>query len=548
MSYTALYRKWRSQSFDEVKGQEPITESLKNQIRTGRIGHAYLFCGTRGTGKTSVAKILARAVNCENPVNGNPCNECSSCKAILRDSSMNVVEMDAASNNGVEDIRQIREQVEYPPVNGKYKVYIIDEVHMLSTSAFNAFLKTLEEPPEYVIFILATTEPSKLPITILSRCQRYDFRRIESLVISERLSEIAKAENIEISEEALHYIARVGDGSMRDSVSLLDQCSAFQFDKKIEYEDALQILGAVDTEVFSELCRALSEKNIDRVLGILADSLEKGRELSRFVGDFLFYIRNLLMAKTVENLSGLVDMSKENLERLREDKERFSLEELVRYVRQISELNNQLRYSSQKRVLIETSLIKLAYPETDSTPEGMAARISELERTLKGISSGSVAIKQSGSPVSMDNTAFSEGAALSKEEGIEQSIKLPRAQYEDLQLLKKEWRKIAAEMPSGLLRSMVAESWVYPNKEKTGMMIATKSKAGYNIISDTENLKLIQSIVSEKYGKDIEFRATQTNTEESRNTVYVMEEDLKQINFDIETVDDSLGAEEDEII
>lgn len=548
MSYTALYRKWRSQSFDEVKGQEPITESLKNQIRTGRIGHAYLFCGTRGTGKTSVAKILARAVNCENPVNGNPCNECSSCKAILRDSSMNVVEMDAASNNGVEDIRQIREQVEYPPVNGKYKVYIIDEVHMLSTSAFNAFLKTLEEPPEYVIFILATTEPSKLPITILSRCQRYDFRRIESLVISERLSEIAKAENIEISEEALHYIARVGDGSMRDSVSLLDQCSAFQFDKKIEYEDALQILGAVDTAVFSELCRALSEKNIDRVLGILADSLEKGRELSQFVGDFLFYIRNLLMAKTVENLSGLVDMSKENLERLQEDKERFSLKELVRYVRQISELNNQLRYSSQKRVLIETSLIKLAYPETDSTPEGMAARISELERTLKGISSGSVVIKQSGSPVSMDNAAFSEGATLSKEEGIDQSIKLPRAQYEDLQLLKKEWRKIAAEMPSGLLRSTVAESWVYPNKEKTGMMIATKSKAGYNIISDTENLKLIQSIVSEKYGKDIEFRATQTNTEESRNTVYVMEEDLKQINFDIETVDDSLGAEEDEII
>lgn len=197
-----------------------------------------------------MAKILARAVNCEHPVDGNPCNECASCQSILKESSMNVVEMDAASNNGVDDIRQIRSQVEYPPVEGRYRVYIIDEVHMLSTSAFNAFLKTLEEPPSYVIFILATTEPNKLPITILSRCQRYDFRRIETPVIAERLQEIAAAEGIDASEEALQYIARVGDGSMRDSVSLLDQCAAFQFDRRIDYEDALDILGAVDTSVF----------------------------------------------------------------------------------------------------------------------------------------------------------------------------------------------------------------------------------------------------------------------------------------------------------
>lgn len=195
MGYTALYRKWRSKTFDEIKGQDPIIESFKNQVKTGRIGHAYLFSGTRGTGKTSVAKILARAVNCEHPVDGNPCNECKSCRAILNESSMDVMELDAASNNSVEDIRQIKDQVQYPPVNGKYKVFIIDEVHMLSTAAFNAFLKTLEEPPEYVIFILATTEPNKIPVTILSRCQKYDFKRISTEVIAGRLREIADAEN-----------------------------------------------------------------------------------------------------------------------------------------------------------------------------------------------------------------------------------------------------------------------------------------------------------------------------------------------------------------
>lgn len=539
MGYTALYRKWRSQSFEEVKGQEAITESLKNQIRSGRIGHAYLFCGTRGTGKTSVAKILARAVNCENPIEGSPCNSCESCRAILRDSSMNVIEMDAASNNGVEDIRQIREQVEYPPVNGKYKVYIIDEVHMLSTSAFNAFLKTLEEPPEYVIFILATTEPSRLPITILSRCQRYDFKRIESRVIADRLMEISEAESIDISREALDYIARVGDGSMRDSVSLLDQCSAFRFGKRIEYEDALQILGAVDSRVFSELIRAISKKNVEELLGIIADSVEKGRELSQFINDFLQYLRNMLMSKAVDKTDGIVDMSRENLLRLQEDKEHFSIEELVRFIQRVSELSNQLRYSTQKRILIETGLIRLVYPETDKSPEGISARIAELERKLSSIARGT--------PIS---TIPGSGQIETEEQSreLDKKIALPRAQYEELMLLKKEWKKIASEMPSGLLRSALSESWVYPNREKTGMVIATKSKAGYNTISDTENLLLLQSTVSEKYGRQIELMAMLSETDSGKNTVYVMEEDLKKINFDIETVDDSLSLDENDLI
>ena len=385
LSYTALYRRWRSRTFDEIKGQDAITASFKNQIMTGRIGHAYLFCGTRGTGKTSVAKILARAVNCEHPINGNPCNECPSCQAILSESSMNVVEMDAASNNGVDDIRQIRDKIQYPPVDGKYKVYIIDEVHMLSQSAFNAFLKTLEEPPSYVIFILATTEPNKIPITILSRCQRYDFKRITTDTIAARLREISDAENIQVSDEALHYIARSGDGSMRDAVSLLDQCSAFQFDRRIEYEDALSILGAVDTAVFSDLVRALSKKDVKTGLQLVAEVIDQGRELSQFVSDFVMYARNMLLASTVDDLSGLVDMSSENLKRLKEDASLLSTVELMRYIRMLSDLSNQLRYATQKRILIETSFMKLAYPETDASVEVMNAKLYLMDIVYYGI-------------------------------------------------------------------------------------------------------------------------------------------------------------------
>ena len=253
MSYTALYRKYRPSEFEDVKGQEHIVTTLKNQIRAERIGHAYLFCGTRGTGKTTVAKIFAKAVNCQHPVDGSPCGECESCKAIAAGTSMNVIEIDAASNNGVENIRQIREEVSYSPTEGRYKVYIIDEVHMLSIGAFNALLKTLEEPPSYVIFILATTEAHKIPITILSRCQRYDFRRISIDTISERLRELMQEEQVEVEEKAIRYVAKAADGSMRDALSLLDQCIAFYLGQTLTYDHVLEVLGAVDTEVFLSL-------------------------------------------------------------------------------------------------------------------------------------------------------------------------------------------------------------------------------------------------------------------------------------------------------
>ena len=257
MSYTALYRKYRPSEFEDVKGQDHIVTTLKNQIRADRIGHAYLFCGTRGTGKTTIAKILARSVNCEHPVDGSPCNECPTCKAILAGVSTNVIEIDAASNNGVDNIREIREEVAYRPTQGRYKVYIIDEVHMLSTGAFNALLKTLEEPPSYVIFILATTEANKIPVTILSRCQRYDFRRITIDTIAARLSELMEKEGVDVEEKAIRYVAKAGDGSMRDALSLLDQCIAFYLGQKLTYDKVLEVLGTVDTEIFSQMLRTI---------------------------------------------------------------------------------------------------------------------------------------------------------------------------------------------------------------------------------------------------------------------------------------------------
>ena len=318
MSYTALYRKFRPDNFDDVKGQDHIVTTLTNQIKHNRIGHAYLFCGTRGTGKTTVAKILAKAVNCEHPVNGSPCNECAMCKAIQAGTAMNVIEIDAASNNGVDNIREIREEVSYRPTEGNYKVYIIDEVHMLSTGAFNALLKTLEEPPSYVMFILATTEAHKIPITILSRCQRYDFHRITIDTIAARLDELLKVEGVEAEEKAVRYVAKAGDGSMRDALSLLDQCIAFYLGQELTYDKVLEVLGAVDTEVFSKLLRKVIRGDVTGSIHILEELIVGGRELSQFVGDFTWYMRNLLLVKTSENQKEAIDVPSDNMKLLKE--------------------------------------------------------------------------------------------------------------------------------------------------------------------------------------------------------------------------------------
>lgn len=406
MSYMALYRKWRPGVFEDVKGQEHIVTALKNQIKADRVGHAYLFCGTRGTGKTTVAKLFARAVNCEHPVEGSPCGECAACKAIAEQNSMNVIEIDAASNNGVDNIREIRDEVQYSPAEGKYKVYIIDEVHMLSIGAFNALLKTLEEPPSYVIFILATTEVHKIPVTILSRCQRYDFRRISIDTISNRLMELMEKEQIEVEEKAIRYVAKAADGSMRDALSLLDQCIAFYLGKKLTYENVLEVLGATDTEVFSRLLRMIHSQDTKGILDLVDEIMREGRELNQFVTDFLWYLRNLLLLKSCDGAEDMLDLSAENRELLEEEAAFMDEEVLMRYIRVISELLNQMKYSTQKRVLMEVGFIKLAKPQMETDTSSLLQRIIQLEEKIEQ----GVFVKQAEQSQNLSNQNYDSSA------------------------------------------------------------------------------------------------------------------------------------------
>lgn len=381
--YLALYRKYRPRTFEDVRGRDAIVRTLKNQINTGRIGHSYLFCGTRGTGKTTIAKIFARAVNCEHPVDGSPCGSCDSCLAIERDASLNVVEMDAASNNGVDDIRTIIDEVSYSPAQGRFRIYIIDEAHMLSTAASNALLKTLEEPPSYAIFILATTDPNKLPLTILSRCQRYDFGRLSPGVIAGRLKEVADSENLEIEERALRYLAAAADGSLRDGLSLLDQCNAFNYGNgTLTYEKTLEILGAVDAAVFSRLFRAVEAHDTVKALAVLEEILSQGREMTQFVTDFVSYLRNIMLLKASEDLKDSLDLSADQLEMMLQDARSAELSEIMRDLRIMAELVDQIRYAANRRILTEMALIRLCVPAMDVDQDSQMVRIHAIEKNM----------------------------------------------------------------------------------------------------------------------------------------------------------------------
>lgn len=383
MSYQALYRKFRPDNFEEVRGQDHIVTTLKNQIRSDHVGHAYLFCGTRGTGKTTVAKIFARAVNCEKPGEKGPCGECEMCQAIAAGNSMNVVEMDAASNNKVDDIRQVIEEVQYSPAQGRYKVYIIDEVHMLTTSAFNALLKTLEEPPSYLIFILATTEVHKIPLTILSRCQRYDFKRISVETIAARLRELLDQEGIAAEERALTYIAKLADGALRDGLSLLEQCISFYFGEELTYEKVLKVLGAVDNEVYASFTKALAAGNVAEMMQIIDEIISAGKDLARFCDELIWYMRNLMIVKSTEHPEDIIDMSQENLDTLIGTAKELELDMIFRYIRVLSEVENQMKYSDQKRVLFEVALIRLSRPEMEKDYESIVNRIHNIEEKLE---------------------------------------------------------------------------------------------------------------------------------------------------------------------
>lgn len=524
MSYTALYRKWRPTSFEEVRGQDHIVKTLKNQINSGRIGHAYLFCGTRGTGKTSIAKIFARAVNCEHPVDGSPCGECSMCRQIAEGASLNVVEIDAASNNGVENIRDIREQVQYPPTDGRYRVYIIDEVHMLSIGAFNALLKTLEEPPSYVIFILATTEVHKIPITILSRCQRYDFKRISIDTIAGRLAELTQAEQIDVDDRALRYVARAADGSMRDALSLLDQCVAFHFGEKLTYDNVLEVLGAVDNRVFSKLFQAVLASDTKACIREIEEMIIQGRDLSQLVNDFVWYMRNLLIAKTTDEPGDMLDMSEENLAVLKEEAAGVDTETLMRYIRIFSELSGQLRYASQKRILVEIAFIKLTTPSMEQNLDSILQRITLLEQKMQEMPDN---LQKLVSLAPAAGQAASSKTAVVETPPEPKTVSLPPAQYEDLMLMRKEWGRIASlSQLVGSIRLSLPKTSVEPAGEGCLCIVCTDENT-FGIINREPELKNLQEVVQEKYKKTLQFKVRLESSAVPQRTVYVSDEDLK---------------------
>ncbi len=576
MSYMALYRKWRPDTFEEVKGQDHVVTTLKNLIINNRIGHAFLFCGTRGTGKTSIAKLFAKAVNCEHPINGSPCNECAACRAIADGSSMNVIEIDAASNNGVDNIRQIREEVQYSPSEGKYKVYIIDEVHMLTQGAFNALLKTLEEPPAYVIFILATTESHKIPITISSRCQKYEFRRISVETISDRLMELLGREQIEAEKKAVDYIAKAADGSMRDALSILDQCIAFNIGKELTYENVLDTIGAVDIDVFARLLDCVIKLDVVGAIDQVDEVVWQGRELSRFVSEFTWFLRNVLLVKVSPEADQKLDMSAENLERLRQLAAQIDTDALIRYINIFSDTSVNIKYAVQKRIVLELAVIKLCKPEMETDYSALLDRVRVLEQKLESGAAGSVVAGNNGigSSVSEGVTA-SAGATVQgagavsqelldqictrlKQEGMQignapamggadievaskklsEQLKkeLPEANYNELREFVEQW-DIIMDGYQNITKKFLEKARININEAKDGLYLAyvqnEDNKQAIAYFEGKERMAALREHIEKVTGRQvkIELKVVSKNSDAAQE---IEANDLTKINFAIQ--------------
>ncbi|MCI9063772.1 MAG: DNA polymerase III subunit gamma/tau [Clostridia bacterium] len=516
MGYTALYRKFRPMRFDEIVGQEHIVKTLKNQILADRIGHAYLFNGGRGTGKTSAAKVLARAVNCLNPQNGEPCNECEICRSALDGSLTDIVEMDAASNNSVEDVREIREAVNFLPTTAKYRVYIIDEVHMLSTGAFNALLKTLEEPPKHVKFILATTEPQKIPATILSRCQRFDFKRISNEDIIKRLEYVCKESNIEISQEALNLVATLAEGGMRDALSILERCNQDGEDK-IDGDKIRNLVGIPKITFIKQITQGILEKSVTDTLDVVETVLKEGKDLNNLLWEIIKYVKDILLFKSTGKTE---TYSSNEIEDIKALAEKASKEELIDLICNLSELENNMKLSTQKLIIFQTGLIKLCNNmsmKNDSKREensnnnnsALEARVTKIENFLRA-----------GNFVKNSSPKYSIETSGSKEKVVNKIPEKPRYQGKTQDY----WPNLVNDFKRDGKMFMYVNLAGTIAKEINDMTLAIEfpngiSQVAKDFLERPENRRNLHDTIQIASGKDMQIKFIDTKPEMSGNAV-----------------------------
>lgn len=542
--HKALYRVYRPKTFEDVVGQEHIVKTLKNQIRNSNIGHAYLFSGTRGTGKTSTAKIFARAVNCLNSNDEEPCNECEICVDTLNDNIMDIVEIDAASNNSVDDIRELRESVKYTPSKAKYKVYIIDEVHMLSQGAFNALLKTLEEPPSYVIFILATTEPHKIPATILSRCQRFDFKRVSSKDIANRMAYICEKENIQAEEKALSLIARNSQGALRDALSILDQCMSFG-NEIIEYNDVIELLGTVNIDELFELSQAIIDENTKKTLQILNEFITWGKDIRNLINDLIDQFRNLMVCKVSKDLDEIISLPEENIEKLKEQAKTININDLIRILNILSETQDSMKSSSNTRILAEVTMMKIAQPMFDESKEALIKRIENLEQIVESGNIKVVAV-QNESKSSLNNI----NEKLNNQEE-EQDIIYEEVKSEDVKLVESSWKKIIGKIKDDKKPSIYAllkeVSSFYVKENALFIIFNDNFSFARSRLSSEETIKYVEQVIREVLNRSFHLKIylkseiASMNLEETNSKSDEGEEILKGIvNENILEVKDSI--------
>ena len=528
MGYTALYRKFRPLTFSEMVGQEHITRTLKNQIIASRVGHAYLFNGGRGTGKTSAAKILARAINCLSPKDGEPCNECEICKGAISGALTDIVEMDAASNNSVEDIRSIREEVNFLPTKAKYRVYIIDEVHMLSTGAFNALLKTLEEPPEHVKFILATTEPQKLPATILSRCQRFDFKRISNEDIIKRLKIVCEESNIETTEGALAIIATLSEGAMRDSLSILERCVQ-DGENKIDEDKIKDLVGIPKITFINSITQAIVDYDVNKALENVENILKEGKDINYLLWEIIKYCKDLLVYQATGNL---VLYSEDEINKIKIISEKVSKDRLVDLIYKLSELENDIKWSTQKTIMFQAGIIKLCNKQAEATGD-IEQRVEKIEKYLK---SGKVTMAQpSNTTTQVETTSrmtMVQPSTRTNNQPVKQENSRPQINTATKKFSNKSeeyWPQIMKDLKQSGKIVLYTNLMGTKAKEINDMTVGIEfpngmTSFGKTVLEKQENIKEISNLVSMACGKVMNIKYV---TPEQNNRILTNEENLQ---------------------